>query len=144
MKYTVQPYTFYSHKEYLSLLRILKEKTAYISIVPIEYEGSTNEIISLANKYMSCIRQKKVNRWPGTVRKGPGAKQYEFAANKRFFEELERYESFFINETNEYGWEEVRTTDFGLDDIAFLDSQNELLFFTTTHEGYAFIREDLL
>lgn len=144
MEGILKSYLFHTHEEYLSLLRILKDKTMYIQIVIIEYDGATGEILDLAKKHMQCIGRKRVKQWPGTQRKGKGALQYEFIAKKCFIEELEKYESFFINETNEYGWDEVRTTDFGLDDIAFFDVQKEILFYTTTHEGYAFGREDLL
>ena len=38
----------------------------------------------------------------------------------------------------------VPETGFGLDDIAFLDSSGAALFYTTTHEGDAYITAGLL
>ena len=35
-------------------------------------------------------------------------------------------------------------TDFGYDDIAFYDKDNNYLFFTTTHEGYLAINAELI
>ncbi|MGN0142290.1 MAG: hypothetical protein ACI4AD_08670 [Roseburia sp.] len=36
------------------------------------------------------------------------------------------------------------STDFGINDIAFFDDDEMPLLFTTTHEGYITIRNDLL
>ena len=38
----------------------------------------------------------------------------------------------------------VEETDFGMNDIAFFDDKDLPLLFTTTHEGYIMIRDDLL
>ena len=37
----------------------------------------------------------------------------------------------------------VKDTDFGINDIAFFDDKELPLLFTTTHEGYITIRDDL-
>ena len=35
-------------------------------------------------------------------------------------------------------------TNFGFDDIAFYDNKENILLFTTTHEGYVSVRRDLI
>lgn len=50
-------------------------------------------------------------------------------------------EEFEIEE--KYG-DEVIITDFGYDDIAFYNEKNEVLLFTTTHEGYITVSEQLI
>ena len=63
-------------------------------------------------------------------------------ATKELFNYLKNFETFCKFKTGYYG-DYTEKTDFGINDIAFFDRNGEELLFTTTHEGYIDIREDL-
>ena len=125
------------HAQHIALLAALAKKTAYITIVQICGPDAEDLIVSKASAVMELLEQKPVRRWLGTVTRGKPAQQYTYRAEKAFFAYLRTFEAFFVNETDSWGCERPRKTDFGLDDIAFLDHDRRPLFYTTTHEGYA-------
>ena len=131
-----------SHKQYLKLLDVLEKRTRTIEIVQICDEDLDEPLIKAAAPYL--IKKERVNKWHGTKRGGRGAPKFTIRADKEFFKHLRKYESFFRSITDENRFEYVRETDFGLDDIAFIDSGGAVLFFTTTHEAYAYIAPELL
>ncbi|MBD5384543.1 MAG: hypothetical protein HDR72_06055 [Ruminococcaceae bacterium] len=131
-----------SHEQHLRLLDILEKRTRTIEIVQICDEDLDEPLIKAAAPYL--IKKESVNEWHGTRRGGRGAPKFTVRANKEFFKHLRKYESFFRSMTDENRFEYVRETDFGLDDIAFLDSGGAVLFYTTTHEAYAYIAPELL
>ena len=55
---------------------------------------------------------------------------------------LEQFETF-CKYTFSNSHDIVKDTDFGINDIAFFDDKELPLLFTTTHEGYITIRDDL-
>lgn len=126
-----------SHKQYLKLLDVLEKRTRTIEIVQICDEDLDEPLIKAAMPYL--IKKERVNKWHGTRRGGCGAPKFTIRADKELFNHLRKYESFFRSMTDENRLEYVRETDFGLDDIAFLDSGGAALFYTTTHEAYAYI-----
>lgn len=126
------------HQQYLWLLEQLRKNTAYIMLVQINEEDEKDPILSKALSCMKLVEKRYVGKWPGTVRKGAKAPQYLFQADARFFKFLNGFPSFFFNRKDPWGCELVEETDFGQDDIAFLDQEQNILFYTTTHEGYAY------
>ncbi len=126
------------HQQYLWLLEQLRKNTAYIMLIQINEEDEKDPILSEALSCMKLAGKRYVSKWPGTVRKGAKAPQYLFRADARFFKFLNGFPSFFFNRKDPWGCELVEETDFGQDDIAFLDQEQNILFYTTTHEGYAY------
>ena len=55
-----------------------------------------------------------------------------------------RYEAFYIPAKDQEGSYRPKYTNFGIDDIAFLDTDNRPLFYVTTHEGFSMIHPDVL
>lgn len=140
MKY--EGITLTDHKQFLRLLSVLEKDTAALEIVQICGEDANETLIKAAMPFL--LKKENVNKWHGTRCGGKGVPKYTIRADKAFFANLRRYEHFFANSRDEYGCDKVIETDFGLDDIAFLNKNGEPLFFTTTHEGYATIAADLL
>ena len=134
--------TLTDHKQFLSLLAALERQTAVIEIVQVNGEDEDAPLIKAAMPFL--IKKELVNKWHGTRRGGRGAPKLTVRADKAFFAHLRKYEHFFENSRDEYDCDTVIETDFGQDDIAFLNSSGEPLFFTTTHEGYAVIAEEVL
>ncbi len=125
-----------SHQDYLKLLNIIRKDTAKIIIVQIDGYDKDDPVVNTAKSMMILENEEIVSEWIGTTTIGRKAVQYTFIKNRDFFSYLASFEAFFETEDNE----DLDTdTDFGLDDIAFLDSNGELLFYTTTHEGYAYL-----
>lgn len=129
-----------SHKQYLRLLDVLEKRTRTIEIVQICDEDLDEPLIKAAMPYL--IKKERVNKWHGTKQGGRGSPKFTIRADKSFFKHLRKYECFFRSMTDENRFEYVQT-DFGLDDIAFIDSGGAALFFTTTHEAYAYIAPEL-
>ncbi len=140
MKY--ENITLADHEQFLRLLSVLEKYTAVVEIVQINGEDLNEPLIKAAMPYV--IKKETVNKWFGTKRGGKGAPKFTVRADKTIFAHLRKYEHFFVNSRDEYGCDMVVETDFGQDDIAFLDRNGEPLFFTTTHEGYATITAELL
>lgn len=68
---------------------------------------------------------------------------YVYRYDKAIFKKLKNYSSFFFFQTDCNGCDSMRFTEFGDKDIAFFDKNDELVFWTITHEGYADIRQGL-
>ena len=131
-----------SHDQHLRMLNILENRTRTIEIVQICGEDLTEPLIKAAIPFL--INKVLVNKWHGTRRGGRGSPKFTVRADKTFFKHLRSYECFFLSTTDENGIDSVLETGFGLDDIAFLDSSGAALFYTTTHEGDAYITAGLL
>ncbi|MCI8869014.1 MAG: hypothetical protein HFF39_00475 [Lawsonibacter sp.] len=135
------PVELSDHDRYLDLLNQLKEKTAYIMLVQVSGPDSGDPVVEQAESCMRRLERNTVQEWPGTVTLGRGGEQYVYAAAGAFFEYLKQFPSFFFRFQDSWGCCGVSDTGFGYDDIAFLDGEQRLLFYTTTHEGYAYLRE---
>ena len=133
------PVTITNHKQYLDILNKIRKETMKIIIVQIYGFKKDDPIVETAKQMMILEKQETVDKWFGTIARGRNAVQYTFQKKREYFGYLSSFESFFIVESeNPY---EVEKTDFGMDDIAFIDQNGEMLFYTTTHEGYAYINE---
>lgn len=135
MKDQYVPVWLESHRQYLEILNLVRKDTALIVLVQIDGVDEGDPIVAAAKQMMQLEKQETVSRWLGTVAPGRGAARYVFRKHRSFFGYLASFESFFLVKSRDPFV--VEATDFGMDDIAFLDQNGELLFYTTTHEGYA-------
>ena len=131
-----------SRSQYLDILNTIQKDTAKIIIVQIDGEDIEDPIVKNAKEMMILEKQEIVSKWFGTIAPGRKAVRYTFLKNREFFVYLSSFESFFIVlSENPFV---ANLTDFGIDDIAFSDNNGDLLFFTTTHEGYAYLNRKYL
>ena len=115
-----------NHIQYIEILEILEKCTAYIEITLIDGK-ETNSLIE----------------WWGTKTSAKN-KQIRIKASEELFEYLKQFETFCKYYNSEEKGDYSVITDFGYDDIAFLNEDNDVLLCTTTHEGYIAINEKLL
>lgn len=134
--------TLKSRSQYLDILNTIRNDTAKIIIVQIDGEDKKDPIVNKAKEMMTLEKQEIVCKWFGTIAPGRAAVRYTFLKKREFFDYLSSFESFFIV-LSEKPYR-VKKTDFGFDDIAFSDNNGELLLFTTTHEGYAYLNKKYL
>lgn len=136
----------YSHKQYLAILEMLKKDTKKIVLVQIDGPDDTDSVVENAQIMMPLKNKEIVSEWLGTIAPGRGAVQYTFKSNDEFFGYLCRFESFFLWDKHptkpHMGYTVLRDTEFGIDDIAFLDKNDTILFYTTTHEGFAWMKAE--
>lgn len=130
-----------NHDEYLKILEKLKDKSKYIEIVII-FEKGNNELVDTFKN--DIIFSKKVSKWWGTESSAVN-NLYRIKASNELFDYLTKFETFckYFVADNKYYYDRQITTNFGEDDIAFFDDNDIPLLFTTTHESYIYIREDL-
>ena len=128
-----------SHEQYIKTLKALESKTKYIEIVLID-EKETNELVDKFKK--DIILEKKVSEWWGTITAAKN-KLIRIEASKEFFQYLETFETFCKYHVSRSRGDHSSETNFGDDDIVFYDENNSMLLYTTTHEGYITIKEDL-
>lgn len=124
-----------SNEEYLEVLRALEVKTKYIEIVQATWIKEDDEVVNFALDNLQLLEKEKPSEWWGNTYAGDDTVKYRFKADKKYFEFLRKFESFYINEITNNSLK-TRGTDFGFDDICFYDEDNNKLFYTTTHEGY--------
>lgn len=127
-----------SHNEYLQIIKLLENKCKYIEYVPVDEDEK--EFIERFEGLI--ISEKLKNKWWGTKSSGK-SKVYRLKASKEVFKYLSRFETFCKFVFSDKG-DIVEETDFGINDIAFFDDSEMPLLFTTTHEGYITVREDLV
>lgn len=134
-----------NRKEYLEVLEKVRKLTHKIVIVQIDGPVKNDPIVNSAWNLLHLEKKEIVSRWYGTIARGNrGAVKYTFNKirnRKSFFEVLASFNSF---------WDGIETIadeydpQARFDDIAFLDDQEKLLFFSTTHEDDFFMHKDLL
>lgn len=128
------------HSKYVEILNHLESKTKYIEIVLID-EKKTNDLVE---KFKADIRGTTiVSEWWGTITVAKN-KLIKIIASKELFDYLKTFETFCKYYTSSFKGDRSVITDFGYDDIAFYDDNNDMLLCTTTHEGYITIRKDLI
>lgn len=127
-----------SHQDYSRLLKYLQKKCRYIEYVLVDEEDTA--FISAFESLV--ISSENKNKWYGTKssRKSP---VYRLKAAPEIFERLKKYETFCKYITGTKNGDIPEITDFGINDIAFFDEKELPLLFTTTHEGYITVRDDL-
>ncbi len=127
-----------NHNEYSKILKQLENKTKFIEYVLVDEEEK--EFIKRFENLIIAVNSK--NKWWGTKSSGK-SKIYKLKATKEIFKYLNQFETFCKYMISNQG-DMVEETDFGINDIAFFDDKEMPLLFTTTHEGYITIREDLI
>lgn len=132
------------HAEYVELLDAVRPFTHYIALVQVDGYDPDDIIMQEADAVMESVGRYKTNNWPGTRTRGMRAQLHMYKASRAFFDWLKEGEAFFYNYEDEYGCDCVEQTDFGFDDIIFLDKEQEVMMYTTTHEGDIFINEELI
>ncbi len=126
-----------SHEDYLNILKHLKQKSKYIEYVLVDEDDT--RIVDKFKDLVVSVQPK--NKWWGT-KSSKKSKVYKLTASKELFQYLQRFETFCKYEVTDMG-DVAENTDFGFNDIAFFDEKDLPLLFTTTHEGYIYIRSDL-
>jgi len=129
-----------NHKKYLKVLSVLEKETKYIEIVLID-EKETNDLVEKFKE--DIISTKIVSSWWGTETEAKN-KLVKIKASKELFEYLKQFETFCKYHASLLRGDYSEITDFGYDDIAFYNENDEMLLCTTTHEGYIMINEKLV
>lgn len=132
-----------NRKQYLDVLGKIRKLTQKIIIVQIDGPIKNDTIIDTAYDLLHLEKKEIVSEWHGTkAEAGRGAIQYTFNTirnRKEFFGWLSSLNSFWDGiETNLKEFPNSR-----FNDIAFLDENGSLLFYSTTHEDFFAIRKDL-
>ena len=126
-----------SHGEYLSIVKLLEKKSKYIEYVLVDEEDTR-----FLDKFKDLIiAMTYKNKWWGT-KSSRRHKVYKIYPSKEIFMYIKNFETFCKYHVTMNG-DIVENTDFGINDIAFFDGEASPLLYTTTHEGYIVIREDL-
>lgn len=126
-----------NHKDYLKAIKQLEKKCRYIEYVLVD-ENDTDFI----DRFESLVISSQLkNKWWGT-KSGRKHKAYKIKPSNGVFKYLGQFETFCKYTVSDYG-DIAEDTDFGINDIAFFDEKDLPLLFTTTHEGYITIRDDL-
>lgn len=126
------------YKEYLQVIKQLENKCKYIEYVLVD-EDETKFIEYFESLIISL---KLKNKWWGT-KSSQKSKVYKIKSSKEIFKYLKQFDTFCKYIVSNNG-DIVENTEFGINDIAFFDDKDIPLLFTTTHEGYITIRDDLL
>lgn len=127
-----------SHADYLKMIKLLEKKSEYIEYVLVD-EDDTRIIDKFKDSVVS-IQPK--NKWWGT-KSSKKSKVCKIKASKELFQYLQKLETFCKYTVSNNG-DIVENSDFGINDIAFYDRDELPLLFTTTHEGYITVRNDIL
>ncbi len=126
-----------NHNEYLKIIKQLENKCNYI-----EYALVNEEETKFIERFNDSILSLELrNKWYGT-KSSQKNKVYKIKSSKEIFRYLKQFETF-CKYTISNNDDIVEETDFGINDIAFFDDKETPLLFTTTHEGYITIRDDL-
>lgn len=132
------------YDEYLELLNAVKPFTRYIAIIQIDGYDPEDQVVRAADSIMETAGRYRTRNWPGTRTRQDRAQVHMYKSNREFFRWLEDGDAFFYNSQDEWGCDVVEKTDFGFDDIVFMDENQDVLMYTTTHEGVICILEDLI
>lgn len=126
-----------SHIDYLKIIKLLEGKSEYIEYVLVDEDDT--EMIDKFKEFIISVQPKR--KWWGT-RSSQSRKVYKIKASKELFRYLQGFETFCKFAVSDCG-DLAEETDFGINDIAFFDKNELPLLFTTTHEGYIMIRDNL-
>lgn len=126
------------HEEYLELLKILEEKCQMIEYTIINDEDL--ELIERFKEEILSVNSKR--KWWGT-KSSKERQVYKIKSSSEVFRYLRQFETFCKFDISQEG-DIIQETDFGINDIAFFGNQELPLLFTTTHEGYITVREDVM
>lgn len=126
-----------THDSYIKILDKIESKCKFIEYVLVD-EDDTQFIDRFETSVISVICK---NKWTGTTT-SQKAKIYKMNPSIEIFKYLKTFETFCICKTTMYG-DIAEETNFGMNDIAFFDDNELPLLFTTTHEGYISVRNDI-
>ena len=126
-----------NHSKYLQVIKQIENKCEYIEYVLVNEDD--REFIEKFESLIISVKLK--NKWWGT-KSSQKNKAYKVRSSKEIFKYLKQFETFCKYTISNSG-DVVENTDFGINDIAFFDDKDMPLLFTTTHEGYITIRNDL-
>lgn len=126
-----------NHNAYLQTIRQLENKCRYIEYVLVNEDEK--EFIEKFESLLISVKLK--NKWWGT-KSSQKNQVYKVNSSKEIFKYLKQFETFCKYTISNNG-DIVEVTDFGINDIAFFDGKDIPLLYTTTHEGYITIRDDL-
>ena len=135
-----------NHETYINVLNKIEPKCKYIEIVVV-WGRKSNELVDKFSEDILTVN--KVSKWWGTETRRTNY-LYRINYSKELFEYMRQFETFC--KYHEYGSnkESLRrgdyseTTNFGIDDIAFYDKDDNYLLYTTTHEGYISINNQII
>lgn len=128
-----------NHEDYLKILNILEKKSDFIGI------AGKHEI---TDKFKNdIIKIEKSSSW-WTEETSYVELLYYVKASSVLFDFLRKYETFcktIVYKNKFFNYETLRgeTTDFGVNDIAFFDSNYNILLGTVTHEGFINVSADV-
>ena len=126
-----------NHEDYLKILNILEKKSDFIGI------AGKHEITDIFKN--DIIKIEKSSSW-WTEETSYEEYIYYIKASSELFDFLRKYETFcktivYKNKYFNYETLQGETTDFGVDDIAFFDSNYNILLATVTHEGFIYVAD---
>lgn len=138
-----------NHEDYIDILNKIQKKCKYIEVVILDQKES-NKLVNQFKDDIICI--KKVKEWWGTEIFDSDFENnlYKIKSSKELFSFLSTFETFckyFEYGTNEKSFQNgdySEQTNFGIDDIAFYDKENNCLLWTTTHEGYIMVNDSII
>ena len=127
---------------YYSILSKLENVTKYVELLKLVDDTEPNFLINKYNDIL--IVKKEITDWHNTGAKGTMFKfDMKLKNRKEFFSDLKKFDSFFYNIFDAQNGETVEITNFGYMNIAFFSMQGKFLFYTNTHEGLAWITNEL-
>lgn len=127
-----------SHGEYIKCLKKLESRCKFIEYVLVDEDDKI-----FAEKFEDLVLSSKLtNKWWGT-KSSQKSKLYRLKSSAEIFKYLARFETFCKFTVSDDKGGIAENTDFGINDIAFFDDNELPLLFTTTHEGFITVREDL-
>ena len=132
------------YDDYLDLLKAVEPFTKFIAVIQIDGYDPEDVVMQAADDMMESAGRYKTGNWPGTRVRGNRAQVHMYRSNHKFFNWLRDGDAFFYNSEDDWGCDVVEQTDFGFDDIVFMDQNQDILMYTTTHEGDIFILEGLI
>ena len=126
-----------NHADYLKILNILEKKSDFIGI------AGKHEITDIFKN--DIIKIEKSSSW-WTEETSYVEYIYYIKGSSELFDFLRKYETFcktIVYKNKFFNYETLRaeTTDFGEDDIAFFDSDCNILLATVTHEGFIHVAD---
>lgn len=129
--------------DYFEIVNFLEKKTKYVELLRL-LDDQESTIILNKYKYL-LVTEKNVSNWNNSGAKGTLFKfDIDLVNRKKFFNDLRKIDSFFYNHFDVVLGSSVDTTEFGYMNIAFFDLNGKLLFYTSTHEGLAWIENEFL
>lgn len=128
---------------YLAVLDALLPRTAFVELAYAN--GLDDDEWELQHVFdaLPLLGEKRVNEWPGTWSK-PAYTWRRYRYDRSIFAAFREQEGFFVVERGPDGGDRTRRTGFGCVDVIFRDADDQLIAFTTTHEGILCVDDETL